>query len=291
VISINLLLAMSLKIHKNIPLVGSNNRPIVTDFTYNEFKVNQPIVVFCHGYKGFKDWGAWSLMCQEIAKQGYFVLAMNFSHNGGTIQQPIDFPDLEAFGNDNFSKQQNDLQLVIDQITDPKFKFSKIIDSQKVILIGHSRGGGASIIKTANESKVTQLITLASISTYDTSFPSGKILENWKKTGVWHTKNGRTLQEMPHYIQFYEDYKVNQQFLNIEESTKKITVPHLLIHGTSDTSVAIRSAEDLSEWNPKAEKFLLDTNHVFGAKHPWISDEMPEDLKKITRKIIAFLGH
>jgi len=281
---------MNLKTHKNIPLVGKYQLPIVTDFIFNEKKQNQPIVVFCHGYKGFKDWGAWQLMLTKIAQQGYFVVAFNFSHNGGTIQEPIDFPDLKAFGNDNFSKQQDDLQSVIDEITNPKFKFSDFINTKKLTLIGHSRGGGASIIKTANESKVTKLITLASISTYDTSFPTGEALQHWKKTGTWFIKNGRTGQKMPHYIQFYEDYLTHKEALNIEKSTKKITVPHLLVHGTSDTSVTLESAEAIASWNPKAQKFIFNTDHVFRCKHPWTEKQMPKDLIIITNKIISFLS-
>ena len=26
-----------------------------------------PIVFFCHGFKGFKDWGPWPWLCGEIA--------------------------------------------------------------------------------------------------------------------------------------------------------------------------------------------------------------------------------
>jgi len=139
---------MSLKIHKNIPLIGEHDKPIISDFIFDETKINQPVVIFCHGYKGFKDWGAWILMCKSIAEKGFFVVAINFSHNGGTIQEPIDFSDLKAFGNDNFSKQQDDLQSVIDEITLDNFKFSNYTNSSNLTLMGHSRGGGAAIIKT-----------------------------------------------------------------------------------------------------------------------------------------------
>lgn len=281
---------MSLKIHKNIPIQGKYKRPIVTDFIYNESNKNQPVVIFCHGYKGFKDWGAWQLMLQAIAKQGYFVVAFNFSHNGGTIKEPIDFPDLEAFGNDNFSKQQTDLESVIDEVTNKYFLFSNFVDTTKITLIGHSRGGGAVIIKAANDSRVSKLITLAAISTYNTSFPKGEVLKSWKKTGVWKIKNGRTGQEMPHFIQFYEDYVVNKEALNIGESASKIKVPHLLVHGTLDTSVPMESAHELLSLNPKAEAYFLDTDHVFDCKHPWEQQKMSKDLSAVTKKIISFLG-
>ncbi len=281
---------MSIKIHKNIPLVGKHQLPIVVDFLYNQQAISQPIIIFCHGYKGFKGWGPWHLMCQAIAKQGYFVVTINFSHNGGCVQQPIDFPNLEAFGNDNFSKQQDDLQSVIDNVVATGFEFASLVNVNQITLIGHSRGGGAAIIKTANESKITKLITLASISTYDTSFPSGNILEKWKKEGVWYVTNGRTKQQMPHYIQFYEDYQKNKEQLNIKNAAKNLSVPHLLIHGTKDTSVTMESAEKIKQWNPKALTYFLETDHVFDGKHPWNMEEMPHALEEITQQMLRFLA-
>ncbi len=281
---------MSLITHKNIPLVSKHQRPIIVDFIYAEGSTAQPIVLFCHGYKGFKDWGPWPLMCQAIAKEGYFVVAINFSHNGGTIQEPIDFPDLEAFGNDNFSKHQDDLQSVIDEVTASNFKFKTIVNSKQLTLIGHSRGGGAAILKTANEAKVTQLITLASINTYDTSFLKGEALEQWKKEGVWYITNGRTQQKMPHYIQFYEDYEQHKEALNIQKAAQDINVAHLLVHGTEDTSVSIKSAETIKKCNPKAITYYPKTDHVFNGKHPWESNTMPKALEDLTTQIIRFLA-
>lgn len=280
---------MSLKIDQNTSIQGKHKLPIVADFMFQEQQLNSPIVIFCHGYKGFKDWGAWPLMCQAIAKQGYFVVAFNFSHNGGTIENPIDFPNLEAFGNDNFSKQQDDLQSVIDAVTDKNFEYSSHVNTANLTLMGHSRGGGAAIIKTANEAKVSKLITLAAISTYETSFPKGEALAAWKKSGVWKIKNGRTGQEMPHYIQFYEDYTKNKIALDISVATKKISVPHLIVHGTSDSSVPLESAEKLGALNPTSESYFLDSDHVFGCKHPWEKQQMSDDLHLVTQKIISFL--
>lgn len=274
---------------KNQAIEGRHDKPIITDFIFDELKVMQPIIIFCHGYKGFKDWGAWQIMLESIAKEGYFVVAFNFSHNGGALENPIDFPDLEAFGNDNFSIQQDDLQSVIDELTKSDFNFNDYTNPKKITLIGHSRGGGAAIIKAATEPKITQLVTLASISTYDTSFPTGETLAEWKETGVWMIENQRTKQMMPHYIQFYEDYMQNKEALNIENAARKLAIPHLVIHGTADTSVNIKSAETILSCNSKAEKYFLDTNHVFGSKHPWKNQNMPEDMRKVTARIVSFL--
>ena len=276
-------------IHKNIPLVGKHHKPIVTDFMYDDLKKELPILIFCHGYKGFKDWGPWHIMLKKFAENGFFVVAFNFSHNGGTIEQPIDFPDLEAFGNDNFSIQQDDLQSVIDEVTDPKFKFSNHINPEKIILAGHSRGGGQVILKAAHEPKITQLVTLAAINTYETAMPNGDKLEQWKKDGVMYAINGRTQQKMPHYYQLFEDYQKNKEALNIEKAAKKLTIPHLIVHGTNDEAVEFERGKALHQWSKNSELFSLNTNHVFGGSHPWEKNQMPDDLETITNKVLQFL--
>ena len=107
-----------MKIIKNIRINGKHNKPILTDLFFKESNQLKPILIFCHGYKGFKDWGAWNLMAQNFANAGFFFVKFNFSHNGGTAEQPIDFPDLEAFGNNNYSKELDDLGNVIDWVSE-----------------------------------------------------------------------------------------------------------------------------------------------------------------------------
>ena len=105
---------------KNIEIPGRHNKPILADVYYKKNEAPKNIVVFCHGYKGYKDWGAWNLVAESFAEQDVFFLKMNFSHNGGTKEQPIDFPDLEAFGQNNFIKELDDLDSVISWIYNSK---------------------------------------------------------------------------------------------------------------------------------------------------------------------------
>ena len=72
-----------MKIIKNFSIEGKHQKPIVTDVFYNETHQPKKVVIFCHGYKGFKDWGAWNLMAEAFANAGFFFIKFNFSHNGG----------------------------------------------------------------------------------------------------------------------------------------------------------------------------------------------------------------
>ena len=94
---------------------------------------------------------------------------------------------------------------------------------------------------------------------------------------------------MPLYFQLFENYQENKEALNVTVAAEKLQVPHLIIHGTNDTSVTINSAELLHSKSKQSELFVLDTDHVFGAKQPWDSNEMPEPLQLITDRMLAFL--
>ena len=109
-------------ITQNIAVKGQHNKPIVTDLFFKQNTDKKPVVIFCHGYKGFKDWGAWNIMAEAFANAGLFFVKFNFSHNGGTLEQPIDFPDLEAFGNNTYTKELDDLEIDREDDFDKMYK-------------------------------------------------------------------------------------------------------------------------------------------------------------------------
>lgn len=269
----------------NIKLQNSETKDFLADAVYSETGQKLPLVIFVHGYKGYKDWGAWNLMAEKFAEAGLFFVKYNASHNGTTIEDPHHFADLEAFGNNNYSKELSDLGVVIDHFV----KYPNV-DDQKIILIGHSRGGGISIIKTFEDERINGLITLASVDTLE-RFPKAEALENWKREGVYYVLNGRTKQEMPHYYQFYEDFENNIHRFDVERATEMAKAHVLIIHGTQDESVSVKNAEHLHILNPNSELFLVEhADHTFGSKEPWTETELPEHLKKVTEKCIHFIS-
>lgn len=276
-------------ISKNILIPGKHNRPIVTDVFYKENQVLKPIVIFCHGYKGFKDWGAWNLMAEFFAEAGFFFIKFNFSHNGGTAEQPIDFPDLDAFGNNNYTKELDDLETVMNWICSNE-RYLTEVDTHAINVIGHSRAGGIVTIKAEEDHRIKKVISLAGVSDFGRRTSTAGDLEQWKKDGVKYVLNGRTKQQMPHYYQFYEDFKANENRLTIERAVTQLKIPYFIIHGDADTSVLIDEADALKKWNPKSAFKIIDkADHVFGASHPWHETTLPHELKEASTAIIKFL--
>jgi pimeloyl-ACP methyl ester carboxylesterase len=277
-------------ITKNLVLYRDNQKPIIWDAFFNATQNSKPLVIFCHGYKGFKDWGSWNLVAEAFKNENLFFVKFNFSHNGGTVENPIDFPDLNAFAENNYSKELQDLKDILNYLLSDENPFIDEIDKNNITLIGHSRGGGIATIFASEDSRITNLITWASVCDFANRTATIGDLEQWKKDGVKYVLNGRTKQQMPHKYQFYEDFKANETRLNIELATIKIKIPQLIIHGNLDSSISFEEAEKLHHWNPDSMLVSIDNaNHVFGSKHSWENEKLPEELKKVVDESLSFI--
>ncbi|MCF6296854.1 MAG: prolyl oligopeptidase family serine peptidase [Flavobacteriaceae bacterium] len=278
-----------MQIEKNISINGKHKKPVLIDMFYLKNNEQKNIVVFCHGYKGYKDWGAWNLVAKEFAKNNIFFIKINFSHNGGTINQPIDFPDLEAFGNNNFIKELDDIDDVLDWILQNN-SIQNEINTKSISLIGHSRGGGTALIKANENKKITKVISWAGVSDFGSRFPTGKILQKWRDNGVAYITNVRTNQEMPHYFQFYTNFKENEDRLYIKKAVENLDIPYLIIHGTNDETVLLQEAKNLNSWNSNNLLYIIeDANHGFDSKQPWKNSSLPNDLDNVVQKTIQFI--
>src|SRR5690554_4420115 len=239
-------------IKKNLILKDANKKPILYDLYYKESKEPIPIVIFCHGYKGFKDWGAWHLVAEAFAEAGFCFLKFNFSHNGGTVEQPIDFPDLDAFAENNFSLELDDLDRLLNNLESGNENLNQQIST--IALIGHSRGGGTVLIKAEEDSRIKKVVTWAGVCDFKARFQENTSgFEQWKKSGVTYIENTRTKQQLPHNFQFYEDFKANELRFNISRAVKNINVPQLIIHGDEDPTVSAKEAMAIHSWNPKSQ--------------------------------------
>lgn len=276
-------------IKKNIVLEKEGAKPILIDFFYNSNN-KMPVIIFCHGYKGYKDWGCWNLVAKEFATNNFFFIKFNFSHNGGTVQNPIDFPDLNAFGNNNFTHELNDIERVISFISSYQ-NIAANIDLNNIFLIGHSRGGGICAIKASENKQIKGLISWASISDFKIRFSEGsKEFIKWKESGVKYVENKRTKQQMPHFYQFYLDFKKNETRYNIKTAIKNLKIPFLVIHGDNDNSVLPHEGNNLHSWNKNSELIVIKNgNHTFSSKHPWESKKLPKELKAVTDASIRFI--
>ena len=266
---------------KNGIYKGANDRESLFDLSIPD-NYNGHLIVFIHGFMGFKDWGSWHLVQDFFNKHGFAFCKFNLSHNGGTTNQAEDFPDLEAFGKNTYSHEIKDVECLLKEIN-PYFK-----EQVSTHLIGHSRGGGTALL-AAEQSKVSSICLWASISSISDRFPDEAALKNWKETGVRFVSNTRTKQKLPQYYSLYEDFYENQDKLNIQNKATSCKIPTAVFHGDADQSVDINEGEALASWLQTNLKVIEGADHVFGAQHPWEHNEIPDLLVELCELSLKFI--
>lgn len=276
--------------NKNIEVKGKHGKPILTDVIFKNDGAPKPVVIFCHGYKGFKDWGPWEKMAEQFSEEDFLFVKFNFSHNGTTPGDPLSFIDIEAFGENNYIKELDDLQSLLDWLLHPDFEYGNQLDPSRINLIGHSRGGGIAAIKAAEELRISRLVTFSAVSDFASRFPDPETIEKWKDKGVSYIVNTRTGQQLPHHFQFYINFQENEERLTISRAIKELKIPHLIVHGSNDTSVPISDSGNLFEWSPFPELLLVESaDHVYGTSHPWEKEDLPVEFQYVLDRTLAFL--
>ncbi len=237
-----------------------------------------PVIIICHGFKGFKDWGAFPAVAEFLARLGWIAIRFNFSHNG-IGDNETEFTELEKFAENTLSKEMEDLQAVIEEVTGGRL-FPYAADTSRVALLGHSRGGGIVILKAAEEPRVKAVVSWASVSTFDRWGPETR--KRWKAKGIIEVMNTRTNQRMPMKVSLLEDFEANRERFDILKGVKKLEVPLLIVHGEQDVSVPVEEAGKIYEAANKERTDMLivpNADHVFGARHPF--EGMPPALASV----------
>jgi uncharacterized protein len=238
-------------------------------------------VIICHGFKGFAHWAFFPYLAQSLAVAGLSAVTFDFSGSGiGPDRESFTQPD--AFAGNTFSKEQEDLENVVDYARRRK------IVGEKFGLFGHSRGGGMAIIYAASHtSEVNSLVTWASIGR--PNWWTSEEAKLWRQRGYVEVVNSRTGQTMRLDTDLLDDVELHGTTkLNIAAAAEKIKMPWLIVHGTGDETVPVEQANRLHELSSRVStlRTIEGANHGFGAKHPLT--EIPHDLETAVRESVTF---
>ncbi len=250
----------------------------------NENLGSAPCVILVHGFKGFKDWGFGPYIGNYFAEKGYFVLTFNFSHNG-VGDSLTEFVELDKFAENTFSLEVSELSQLIDAYLAGFFGDAK---EQKIGLLGHSRGGGISLLTAGQKPEVNAVAVWASVANFDRYSERQK--EKWRRVGKFEVLNTRTNQVMRLNISLLEDLEKNgEDLLNIEKSVKELNRPLFIAQGEQDLAVSIDEAQKLYDWSDKSktELYLIPAaGHTFDVKHPFEGSN--PKFEKLLQKTLNF---
>ena len=278
------------KISGSVP--SSEDLPIYYDFYIpgNTTEESLPVIIFLHGFKGFKDWGAFPDACAELGKAGFAVLAMNFSLNG-VGESMTEFDQLDLFGRETLSQDLDDVGSVIKALQSGQIGNDHLLSIDKIGIVGHSRGGHTAVAAAAEYSQVKSLVTWSAVADYNARW-SNEMISDWESKGVTEIKNGRTGQIMPLKDIVYKDAIENADRLMAVKRVQELAVPALFIHSKGDEAVPYSEAEKLYNHCSSDEKDLLlipDSGHTFDTAHPFEEDDFPESFEKVLDKSMAWM--
>ncbi len=228
----------------------------------------RPLVVICHGFKGFKDWGFFPHLSMRLARAGMTAVSFNFS-GSGIGPDGESFSEPERFRHQTFSHDLADLQVVFDAIE----RGTLVPNLQRVTelgLFGHSRGGGVAVLYAAAHPAITSLVTWAAIAKvlrWD-----DETIAKWRATGSIDIVNARTGEVLPIGTDLLDDIAARGAALDISKAAPEVRAHWLIVHGAADENVPVSDATGLSSLADSATselRVIEGGSHTFGARHPW----------------------
>lgn len=242
-----------------------------------------PVVLFLHGFKGFKDWGPFPDACEELSRLGFVVISFNFSLNGvGDGLLEFDRPDL--FERQTLSQDLEDVGSVIEAVKSRTITSSRVgLNSDLFAIVGYSRGGHTAVAAAAEFTEVQCLVTWSAVADYNTRW-SEQMVRDWNEKGFTEIRNARTGEVLPLGKAIYEDAQEHARRLAAVNRVRELHLPALFIAGREDETVSWKDSEALYRNCPSPAKELRvvgQAGHTFGASHPFEEEDFPEPFREV----------
>jgi pimeloyl-ACP methyl ester carboxylesterase len=249
------------------------SRPLVGLLDLADEPGPAPVVVLCCGFKGFAEWGFFPPLAALLAERGLAAVRFHYGDTGMKVGDEV-VTDLEAFRRQTISDELADVQAVLDAL--PELAPGRL-DTSRVALYGHSRGGAVALLaaaRLANPSgpaahALRALVTWSAISHFDRL--SDEEIEQWRETGTWTAVNTRTGQRLPIGLDLLHDIESHREEFDCAAAAARRSMPWLIVHGDRDETVPIAEGDALAAAAaPPAELLRIEgADHAFGAKTPF----------------------
>ncbi|MFI4872211.1 MAG: alpha/beta hydrolase [Phycisphaerales bacterium JB061] len=245
--------------------------------------------IIVHGFLGYKDYGFFPTIADTLARHGIAAHRFNLSHSGMTENiETFARPDL--FAKNTWNKQVEDIERVIHALDRKEL----IGPGIPVVLIGHSRGGVASLLcagrrAVAAMKPMDAIVTIAAPDT--TARLSDEQRALLESQGFLEVTSGRTGQTLRIDRAFWDEQDAEPEAHDLLGLASNIPSPTLVIHGTEDPTVPSDCAKRIAETIPKSRLMLIEGgNHVLNTPNPFaVGSEPSPQLAEALGGIVNFL--
>lgn len=226
------------------------------------------VVVVCHGFKGFKDWGFFPEIGRRLAGAGHVAITFNFSGNG-IGANPQEFSEAERFRRNTLSREIEDLALVLDEAGSGRIPGLPDRVRPGFALLGHSRGGLVAVVTAERRGDIRRLITWNGVGQLSARFPEAMRAE-WRREGKLDVVNSRTGQVLEMGLETLDDLEAHLEDFDPIRVAPRLRLPWLIVHGTRDLTVPFDEAEALAASTGLARLYTIEGgDHTLGVIHPY----------------------
>jgi pimeloyl-ACP methyl ester carboxylesterase len=219
------------------------------------------LVVIVHGFKGFKDWGFFPWLAQQLVRHRLAVCRFNMSRSG-IGENPETFDRLDLFEGDTYSIELADLRAAVAH-------GQREFPSLPTFLLGHSRGGGVALLGAEDVPNLRGVVAWSPIAQAGRWDEATR--KQWREQGYLEAVNARTKQVMRTSTACLEDVELHRQRLDILAAAARLRAPLLVVHGRRDESVPCDEGRQIAARAADASLLLIDrAGHTFNAIHPLI---------------------
>ena len=207
------------------------------------------LLVLGHGVTANKDRPFLVALADAAAAAGIHTLRVSFAGNGDSEGR---------FEDATVTKEVGDLGAVLDAVGAATAAASETAGGApwRIVYAGHSMGAAVGVLRAAEDPRIQGLVSLAGmVHVHD--FAQRKFGDQQPGASCMWDK-----PECPLSQAYMDDMAALQTVVG---SGGSIHVPWLLVHGTEDTVVPLKDAEDIREVAPGSPELVLlpGADHVF----------------------------
>lgn len=265
----------------NIP--GSDGQPILGN-THVPANTTTPrgMVVICHGFKGYKDYGFIPQLAQRLAEAGFIALRFNFSHSGMTEKiDTFERPDL--FERDTWGKQIADLNIVADAAARGLVPGCERSSALPQIWFGHSRGGVTALLAASRAYADAHSSTNKPLAIITAAAPAGAChlddqqKQQLREDGRLPSPSGRTGQLLYIGKAWLAEMEASPRDFDPYLAASRLKCPRLIVHGDADDTVPVAAAHAYRDTPEQLGELCIieQATHTFNAPNPLPTDQPP----------------
>ena len=242
------------------PIYGTSHVPLL------EYMRPQGVLLICHGFKGYKDYGPLPYLAEQAAQHGLIAHRFNFSHSGVTRRHDT-FARPELFEHDTWRKQVYDLRAVTTAVAHDELPGVAL----PMVWFGHSRGGVTALLANVRCTVGARPVGLVVAATPNQACTlSEDERQQLHRDGRLPVRSARTGQTLYVGRRWLEEYEADPDAHDPERAIAAADVPVLIVHGTADETVPVHAANRLRRAAPPGSSLHLieGASHTFNAPNP-----------------------